>query len=93
MSLSTIKKKFECCITLLLWRMYVASNKKAYLGLHVKGPIFLFDFNEIFNLPADFHKRPSMSNFTEIRPVGVALIHADGHDGANCCFSRLCHCA
>jgi len=45
------------------------------------------------NLPTDFHKRPSFSNFIEIRPAGVALIHADGHGGANCYFSQLCDCA
>jgi hypothetical protein len=32
----------------------------------------------------------SMSNFTETRPVGVALIHADGHDRAYGYFSRMC---
>jgi len=31
-----------------------------------------------------------MSNFTEIRPAGDAMIHVDGHDVANTRASRLC---
>ena len=37
----------ECCTTMLSWRIYVAGNNRTYFDLHVKRPIFLFDFNQI----------------------------------------------
>jgi len=80
MSLPAVEKNVLMLHKTALWRVYVASNYKTYLGLHVKSSMFLFDFNENFNLPTDFHKRLSLSNFTEIRPAGVVLIHADGHN-------------
>jgi hypothetical protein len=46
-----------------------------HLGLHVKCPIFLSDFNQILSCLTDFLWK---SNFTKIRPVGAALTHADG---------------
>jgi len=43
----------------------------------------------------DFHKKNSVTNFTEIRPEGAASIHTEkrtheGTDEANRRFSRLC---
>jgi hypothetical protein len=32
-------KNTHCCITMLLWRIHIASNKETYFGLHVKCPI------------------------------------------------------
>jgi hypothetical protein len=63
--------------TILLWRFYIASNNQTYLGLHVKCPIFLSDFTQILIFSADFDKS-IISNFTNVRPVGDELIHADG---------------
>jgi len=36
---------------MLLWRIYVASNNKTYLGLHVKFHTFLSDSNQISDSP------------------------------------------
>jgi hypothetical protein len=33
----------------------VVSKNKTYLGLHVQHPIFLPDFNQIWNFSTDFH--------------------------------------
>jgi hypothetical protein len=41
-------------------------------------PNILPDFNEISGLLTNFHNKSSLSDFTEIRPVGVALVHTDG---------------
>ena len=38
-------------------------------------------FNQILFFSTDFHKSPKISSFTEIRPVGVAVIIADGQTG------------
>jgi len=48
---------------------------KTYFGLHVKSPTFLPDFNQIWKISTDFES--SILNFTEIRPVGTAMILAD----------------
>jgi len=36
---------------------YVAGINNTYLGLHVKCPIFVFDFNHIWSFSREFHKR------------------------------------
>jgi len=69
-----------------------------YVGLHVKYPLFLSDFNENLNFLGRFSKNPHISNFVEIHPVGVELFHTDGrtdrqtdrHDEANSRFSKFC---
>ena len=38
-------------------------------------------------------EKAQVSNFIKIRPVGVALFHADGHDDANSRFSQFCESA
>jgi len=35
------------------------------------------DFNQLGISLRDFHKKSTVPNFTEICPVGAALIHAD----------------
>jgi len=62
----------EWCITILLWRIYIASDNKTYLDLHVKCA---FTFVQFWVSWTDF-KSP-VSNFTEILSVGVAVIHVD----------------
>ena len=61
-------KNNEWCITMLLWRIYIASNKKTYLGLPVKCAFTFVKFwvsSMGFNSP--------VFNFTEIRSVGVVI--------------------
>jgi hypothetical protein len=55
------------------WRVNVAGNNKSYLGLHVKCPISLSNFNKIWSLWTDFHENPEQ-NFTEIRPARAAVL-------------------
>jgi len=47
-----------------------------YLGLHVKCPILLSDFNQISRFYTDFPKKSLISNFMEIRPVGTPVTQA-----------------
>ena len=49
-----------------------------YLGLHIKYPLFLSDFNETRIFFDRFPKHTRISNFIKIRPVGAELFHADG---------------
>ena len=48
------------------------------IGLHVKYPLFLSDFNKIGIFSTFFRKNDQMSNFINFLPVGVELFHADG---------------
>ena len=48
-----------------------------YVGLHVKYPLFLSDFNE--NFLDRFSKNTPISVFMKIRLVGVEVFRADGH--------------
>ena len=48
-----------------------------YIGLHVKYPIFLPDFNENVIFWTDFSKNPQISSFVKIRPLGAEIFHAD----------------
>ena len=43
---------------LLLRRFNVAGNDQTYLGLQVKCPIFLPDFNQIWTSSTDLRKSP-----------------------------------
>jgi hypothetical protein len=49
-----------------------------YIGLHVKYPLFLSDFNETWICSTDFSKNDQISNFMKIRPVGAELFDGDG---------------
>ena len=62
---------------ILLWQIRVAGNSKTNLKLHVKCPIFLSDFNQIWSFSADFHQSTPISNFRGIRPAGDARIPTD----------------
>jgi hypothetical protein len=48
-----------------------------YIGLYVKYPLFLEDFNGMWTWSRDFRKMIT-SNFMEIRPEGEELFNADG---------------
>jgi len=53
---------------------------KMYIGLHVKYPLFLLDFNETLNFLDRFSKNIQVSNFMKIRRVGAELfMRTDGH--------------
>jgi hypothetical protein len=61
-----------------------------YIGLHVKYPIFLSDFNETLIFSTDFWNDTKIPNFVRIHPVGAKLFEADGwtyrHDEADSSF-------
>jgi len=50
---------------------------KYYIGLHVKYPLFLSDFNETWIFSTYFHKSIQMSILMKIRRVGAELFHVD----------------
>ena len=52
-------------------------KNKTYLHLRVKRPIFLTDFNKIWNFSTDFSLKFQIPNFMEIRLVEAAVIIAD----------------
>jgi len=51
-------------------------RSKKYVGLHVKYPLFLSDFNEL-NFLDRFSKNRKISDFMIICPVGAELFHVD----------------
>ena len=50
---------------------------KMYIGVHVKYPLFLSDFNATWIFSTDFSKNTQISNFMKILPVGAELLHED----------------
>jgi hypothetical protein len=53
-----------------------------YIGLHVKYPLFLSDFNETWIFFDTFFKNTKTTYLRKIRSVGAELFHADrGTDG------------
>jgi hypothetical protein len=48
-----------------------------YIGLQVKYPLFLADFNENLNFLGIFFKNNQISNFIKIRLVGAEFFRAD----------------
>jgi len=55
------------------WTKY---NKKISIGIHVKYPLFLSDFQEINFL--NFRKNTQISNFMKIHSLGAEFFHTDG---------------
>jgi hypothetical protein len=52
-------------------------------------PVVRVIFSGNFKCIDKFSKNIEIPNFMKIRPVGVELLHAEGHDEANSRFSRL----
>jgi hypothetical protein len=48
-----------------------------YIGLHVKCPLFLSDFNETWIFWKDFRKHIQILNSMQILPVAAKMLHAD----------------
>jgi hypothetical protein len=77
------------------WAQY---NKKVCIGLHIKYPLFLSGFSEIWICSTGFRKNAQISNFMKIRTVEAELHHEDGrsdgrtdrHDESNSRFSQFC---
>jgi len=61
--------------SLLIPREFIKISNK-YIGLCVKHPLFLSDFNEL-NFLDIFSKNRKMSDFMIICPVGAELFHVD----------------
>jgi len=54
----------------------LATTKKYNICNHVKCLKLLPNFNQIWTFSTNFHK-PSMWNFTKIRPMAAAMVHVD----------------
>jgi hypothetical protein len=74
--------------------MFVAGNNKTYLDLHIEGPIFLSDFNQMRSFSTDFHR--ILQNQISLKSVQRELLpytqkdaQMDGHE-TNRRFSWLC---
>ena len=67
-----------------------------YIGLHVKYPLFLSDFNEPWT-SRQILGNTEISNIMKILPVGAELFHegrqTDRHDEADNRFSQFCESA
>jgi hypothetical protein len=67
---------------------------KKSVGLHIKYPLFLSDFNETWIFLDRFSNNTQISQFVKICPVGAKLFYVDGwmdrHDKANSRFSQFC---
>jgi len=61
---------------------------KMYIGLHVKYPLFLTDFNETWILMT-FSKYTQISNFIKIRPVTTELFRTDGRTDRQTDMTKL----
>ena len=86
-SSETLSEKF------LILRRTERDMIKMFIGLLVKYPLFLSDFNETW-IVSRFSKTAKISNLMKIRPVAAKMFHAnrqtDRHEQANSRFSQFC---
>ena len=65
-----------------------------YIGLHVKYPLFVSDFERNLDFLENFRKNTQIQIFMKIRRVGAELFEPGGrtdrHDEANSRFSKSC---
>jgi hypothetical protein len=61
--------------TFLIFKTNGRDVIKNYIGIHVKHPLFLYDFNYT-NFLERFPKNYKVPNLMKIRPVGAELFHA-----------------
>lgn len=80
----------------LLLPLHATAKNKTRLGLQIKSPIFLLDFNQICIFSPYFHKSPQ-HQIPHNPPYGSrattcrrADTQTDGSDESNRRFSRLC---
>jgi len=59
------------------------------IGLRVKHPLFLSDFNETRIFSTDFKINSEISHFMKIRPLGAESFLADTLEASNR-FSKFC---
>jgi hypothetical protein len=66
---------------------------KNYIGVHVKYPLFLSEFNESLLFLTGFREILKISNIMKIPPLGAELFNADGrtdrHNKADSHFSKF----
>ena len=67
--------------TFLIPRKIERNMTKIYIGLHVKYPLFLSDFNATWIFSTGFSKNTQISNFMKIRLVGNESFDADRQTG------------
>jgi hypothetical protein len=61
-----------------------------YIGLHVKYPLFLSDFNDTWTFSTDFSKDTQTSNLVKIRPVRAELFQrTDGQTEGQTDMAKL----
>jgi len=81
---------------MMMMRRNERDMTKMCIGLHVKYPLLLPDFNETLDFLEIFSKNNQISNFMKIHPVAAELFHADRqtdrHDEANSRFLQFWEC-
>ena len=94
--LLNIKHVFWFSLQLLSEKSVVLKRilSQIYIGLLVKYPLFLYDFNETCIWSTYLKKKTHIPSFIKIRPVGAEFFHAgprrDRHEEARCHCLHFC---